>query len=549
MANINFFALGGLDENGKNSYVLEIDNDLFVINAGTKVPINSATGIDTLIPSFDFLQKNQHRIRGIFITDVKNESFSAIPWLLMQIPNAKIYSSEFSKHVIEERISKYKIENGTYKVFTIEKKTKLGKVYVDPIGLAGSLFGINGYNFETQDGNVLFLLNFVLGNAGIFGRTDLNLIKRKLDNKPLLALFVDSGKANLLGNSFNKIDITPTLSSFFEQTSPNARIIVGSYDEEMYLIHEVLGLAKKHKRPVVIYGKNYNRLLDLSELDDFTKNSLPVFLDYKKLNKTKNAVVIVSGSVERLYQRFLRIADNNDVFLKLKSTDAVVMAAPPVNGLEVDYAKTLDQIAKTCPNLIDISETQLYPMRPAKKDIYDLVKFLRPKYFIPLQGLYRYLTVAAQEAQKAGLSAGKTFVLQNGKTLAFVNGELFSQKGIIKEVGETIIDGFGVGDISSEVIRERETLARDGMLSISWLFSYKTKELIGDISIASAGLITKEKKTEIHELVKSLVLQYYRENGLADIKTAQEKIRKMIKKKLFRLMDREPIVLIKFYDI
>lgn len=550
MAKINFFALGGLDENGKNCYVLEVSNDLYVINVGTKVPISSVNGVDTLIADFTFLEKNQHRIKGVFLTDVKNESFSAIPWLLMRIPNLKIYCSPFSKFIVLDRILKYKIGHDSFEIISISKKIQLGQASVQPIPVAGSLPGVYAYNFETIDGNILFLLNLVIGNAGAFGNTNLNQIKQisTSNGKAIFALFLDSGRANLKGKSIEKIGITSRIETFFAETPDTSRIILGAYDEEMYLLGEILELSIKHNRPVIIYGRNYSKLLDLSKRMN-PEVPMPEFLDYKLANKTNNAVVLVVGKVERLYQRFLRITERNDVFLKLRESDSVIMTAPPVNGLEVMHALTLDEIARICPRLIDISESEYYPMRPAQKDIFDVVSFLKPEHFIPLQGLYRYLVVSSQEASAAGVNKSKSFVLQNGRTLSFVDGKLFSQKGIIKEVGETIVDGFGVGDISQEVIKERENLARDGVISISVLMNYKTKELEGDINIASSGIITREMKNQIHDLIKSIVIQVHNEDAMKNLRETQERIRKVIRKKIFRMIDKEPVVLVTFYEI
>ncbi|UVD81971.1 ribonuclease J [Mycoplasma iguanae] len=548
MAKINFFALGGLDENGKNCYVLEVDNDLYIINSGTKVPISSVNGVDTLIPDFKFLEKNQKRIKGVFLTDVKNESFSAIPWLLMRVKNLKIYCSVFSKFIVLERLSKYKIGHNNFEVISLIKRTQIGMATITPISVAGALPGINGYNFETADGNILFLLNLVVGNLGLFGNTNLNFIKKVTNNeKPLLALFLDSGKSNLPGKSIDKIGITSKIEKVFQETKEESRIIIGAYDEEMFILNEVLTLAQKNDRPVIIYGRNYSQLLELS-IRINKEQKMPKFLEYKYANKTKNAVILVVGKVERLYQRFLRITEKNDVFLKLKSEDSVIMIAPPVNGLEVTHALTLDEIARISKNLIDVSESEYYPLRPAKEDIAKIVSFLKPEHFIPLQGLYRYLVVASQEANKAGVSKAKSYVLQNGKTLSFVDGKLFSQKGFIKDAGETIIDGFGVGDISHEVIRERETLGRDGVISISSLLNYKTKKIEGEINIISSGTIIKEIKTEIHDMISSIFIQVCNENNLKNLKDVQEKIRKVVRKLIFKKIDKEPIVLVTFYE-
>ncbi|WGI36676.1 ribonuclease J [Mesomycoplasma lagogenitalium] len=553
MAKINIFALGGLDENGKNSYVIEIDDSIFLVNAGTKVPISSTNGVDTLIPDFSYLEKNKNRIKGVFITDGKNESFSALPWLLMKIKGLKIYCSPFTKFLILDRISKYKIGHEEYEVISItSEKITFKETEVKSIYLAGSIAGVYGYNFETEDGAILILLNFIVGSLNIYGTTNLEKIKNSVESpKGIHTLLIDSGRANYRGKAIDKIDVTPLIESIFYKTENDSRIIIGAIDEEMALLQEVLDLALKYERPVAVYGRTYGQLVDLIRKIKYEGNFLqmPEFIDYKNVQDHKNAVILVTSTNERIYQRFLRITEDNDVYLKLNDSDKVIMIAPPINGLEVLHALTLDEIARITPHVVDITENEYYRIRPAREDIFMTVKELKPQYFIPLQGLYRYLVVSSEIAALAGVNRSNTIVLQNGKIASFIDGKLFSQKGTIKQVGEVIIDGFGIGDISPEVIKEREALARDGVITINSLIDYKTKKLQGELQIASSGIISKENKNQIHEIITSITYQAFLENEKINLKDVQEKIKKQVRKKMFKLYDKEPIVVTVFYEI
>lgn len=548
MSRFNFFALGGIDENGKNCYILEIENSIFVINIGVKVPITSTNGIDTIIPNLQYLEKNKKRIKGVFLTDAKNESFSALPWLLMKIPNLKIYMSTFTKIIVLDRLSKYKIDN-KYEIISIPKELKIDNILIKSIPLGGSINGILGFNFEKEDGNILFLSNIVLGNMGIFGKTDINEIKKYLNpNKELTMLCLDSGKSNVSGLAINKAKVTPIIERYFVEAKENERIIIGAFDEEMSTLHEVLNLAAKYNRPVVAYGRNYAYLLSLS-IKIFNKQKFPEIIDIKQINEVQNAVVLVTGSVHRLYGRFLRITQKNDVFLKLKNNDNVIIIAPPINGLETTHSLMLDEIARITPKLFDITDSQHYFLRPAKDDIYTIVKQLRPKHFVPIQGLYRYLVVAGQIAAAAFVNKSNIHILQNGKVLNFVNNDLYSQKTTISDVKDVAIDGFGVDDISKEVIREREILAKDGVITISCLLDFKTRELFGDIKIITHGIFDKETKKDAKELIKSIVYFVVKEKGTDNLKEVQEKIRKTVTKKIFKTIDKEPMVVVCFYEV
>lgn len=565
MNEIKFFALGGLDENGKNCYVLEINNNIFVINYGTKIPIISSYGIDTLIADFSYLIHQSKRIKGIFISDTKNESLSGLPWLLMEIPDINIYCSSFSKTPIIERISKYNIDTSKINVNVLDEKgIKIDNINIKSIPLAGALPGTIGFAFdvESKDKNetLLFLSNFVDGDLGVYGKTDIYNIKKEFPN--IIALFLDSGMSNFNGKSRDKINIESELEKIFSETKDDERIIVGAYDQEMATLHQVLDIAIKYNRDVVTYGRSYHTYLDL--LKKFNPQlKLPKILDYKYISKHDNKVVIiVSGTVERLFKRFERITQENDVYLKFEKNDHFVMIAPPINGQETESSFVLDEIARITPNITDISEDKFYQCRPTKQDIIDVVNILKPKYFIPIQGLFRYLSVAVREVVANDFPQSRCIILQNGKIAHFKNNELVSQKTRISEIGDIIIDGFGVGDISREVIFERETLIRDGVIIISILTNKQTKEIYDNLDIKYIGVISNEEREKVDEIIKINLVNLYdklilnqeknenNEQETEAISTSfQNTLRKLIKKRVFKLTDKEPMVIVSFNEI
>ena len=551
MSNTRIFALGGLDENGKNCYILEVDKEIYVINSGTKIPISASHGIDTLIPNFKYLEDNANRIKGLFITDVQNESFSALPWLLMIVPNITIYCSDFSLFLIKERISKYNIGKSNHKLKEIDSKgEKIGSIIVEPIELAGALPGTLGFNFKTLDGSVIFMFNFVDADFGIYGKTDIAQIKQ--NNPKILALIMDSGMSNFNGTSSENIDIKNLLDEKFNSIKENERIIVGSYDHEMSSLQQILDLAKKYNRTVITYGRIYHQLLEFL-INSNPNLVLPKIVDYKKIKEEKSCVIIVSGTVERLYKRFVRITDDNDVYLKINNTDHIVMIAAPVNGLETESTYALDELARKTPHIIDYTDNEFYRCRPAKQDIFNIIELLKPEYFIPAQGLYRYMIVAVKEAVRAGLTQNKSIPLQNGKIANFQNGELISQKERISEVGDIIIDGFGIGDISKEVIYEREVIARDGVIVVSALYDKKTKKLFDHIDIKYIGVIASKDREQIDILIENTVTHIYYDElkffTKFSLYNVQDTIRKVVRKKIFKMTDKEPMVVIIFNEI
>ncbi|NQZ66123.1 MAG: ribonuclease J [Mycoplasmatales bacterium] len=545
MADINIFALGGQDENGKNSLVIENNNDIYVVNAGLKVPINNLNGIDGIIPDFSYLKKRKGRVKGIFITHAHDEVFAAIPWLVMDLEGVTIYASKYTAEVISERISKYKIGHNNYKIEIIKENQKIGSLNIKTFSVANSIPGSLSYNFQTEDGDILVMGNNVIEDLGPFGHTDLEKIKS--ESNEILAVILDSRIANYKGHSYEKKSVIPSIKDFFDKAGKDQRIIVGAYDEEVYSIDEVIKLAQKEGRPIVSYGRAFDNLY--SKIKKVYKLNLPDFEDYKKANKIDNAVILVTGTWSRLYQRFVRIALGNDVFMKFKENDNIIMIAPPINGMEVIYADSLDEVARIAPNILDVSDKDFYKLRSAQEDIRTILKTFKPKYFLPTGGLYRYLVVATKIAIETGITQDRNIVLQNGKIGHFQNGKLASQKAKIKEYGDVIIDGFGVGDVSYEVIRERQTLATGGLVSISMQLDRRTKKPLGEMNIQILGLITKSQLKVTHDAIHSIVLQKINEANNFDYREIQNQIRKRTRKVIQKMYDKEPLVIITFYEV
>lgn len=545
MAKINIFALGGQDENGKNSLVIETSKDIYVVNAGLKVPINNLNGIDGIIPDFQHLIDNKEKIRGIFITHSHDEVFAALPWLIMDLPGITIYASKYTAQIIEDRVSKYKLGHNDYKIEVISDSQKIGEDNIKSFSVANSIPGSLAYNFQTEDGDVVVMGSNTIEDLGPFGHTDLEKIKS--ESNDILALLLDSRIANYKGHSSEKKSIIPTIKSFFDKAGAKERIIIGAYDEEVYTIQEVLELAKKSGRPVVSYGRAFDALY--SKLREQHKIDIPEFEDYKKANKLDNAVVLVTGTWARLYQRFVRIANESDVFLKFRENDNIIMISPPINGMEVIYADSMDEVAKKSPNILDVSDKDYYKLRSASEDIKQIISTLKPKYFLPTNGLYRYLVVATKLAIEVGVTQDRNVILQNGKIAIFENKELISQKTNIKSYGDVIIDGFGVGDVSFEVIRERQTLATGGLISIAMQLDRRTKKPISEMSIQVLGLVTKPNLKEVQELVHSVVLQKFEEAKRFDYREIQNQIRKRARKVIQRRYDKEPLVVVTFYEV
>jgi len=303
----------------------------------------------------------------------------------------------------------------------------------------------------------------------------------------------------------------------------------------------------KYDRPIILYGRAYSILFKRAVI--LFGLRMPRVVDYRKSNYTNNAVILITGTWSRLYQRIVRIATNNDIYLKLKHSDHFIMAAPPVNGMEVEQSVALDEVAKITGDIIDISETDFYPLKPAKEDIQEFVRAIKPRFFLPISSLYRYMIEASKQAISQGVTQDRNVILKNGYILYLKDKELASQKGKIDSYGEILIDGYGAGDVSFAVVREREVLAAGGLITIAFVLSRKTKKPIGDINVQFAGVATKAELKKLTEIVQSVVIQKLEELEKWDYREAQNIIRKRVRKVVSKTTNKEPLVVTSFFEM
>jgi ribonuclease J len=232
---------------------------------------------------------------------------------------------------------------------------------------------------------------------------------------------------------------------------------------------------------------------------------LPKIVNYQEIEKLKSTIVLLTGPGSHLYQRLDKIAEGNDNFLKLRKSDLVMVIAPPINGHEKFASRAEDKVAEITTNLVDISRDNFYDAKPADQDIMKTLETLKPKYFFPIRGLYCYLSIASKLARKTGMAGDKVAILQNAKVAVFQDNKLISQKEIIKDSTEIIIDGLGIGDIAPSVIHEREVLARDGLLIVTIILDRKTHKLKHNIEIQTEGLVSPISKDSYLELIKERI--------------------------------------------
>ena len=547
---VRIFALGGLDENGKNMYVIEINEDIFVLEAGMKYPESTMPGIDIIIPDYTYLIKNKDRVKAYIVTQGHDDCMGAITYAYKDVP-APIYCSKVTCEMIKDTARRYrqntKLEfNIVDTTSNIEINGREFKFFSTTHSVAQTM----GVAINTSQGYIVYTGDYII-DCGAFQkfRTDLKALARIAENK-ILCLMTESVGSNKPDYASPNHKLTPLIKRQFEEF--NGRVVVALYNQNLFGIQEVINLGVKNNKKIVIFSKDMETLvsnIDIEGLLDVPKRNRGTLEDLKKEDQS-DVLVIITSNGERLFRILERIA-NEEMYeekgLLLGENDLIIMAAPSVPGVEVIAVNVLDLLYRTGAKIINISNKKIASMHAHEEDLKTVVSMLQPQYYIPVKGYYKDLICNATLANnmQIGLNHSNIFVLDNGMVAKFVDGKYVAGEEMI-QVGELMVDGLGIFDAGSVVINDRNKLADDGVIILGVTIDSQTKEIVAGPDVQTRGLVFIKESEHLVKDVANLYIDVVKDafnNPKLDINEKRVHIREKISKYVKKETGKDPMVL------
>ena len=487
MKQVRIFALGGLDEDGKNMLVVEVNQSIFVIEAGLKYPDNDQHGIEMIIPDVRYLVENKERVKGIFITHGHDDVMAAIGNLVKQV-HAPIYTAPLTALLIEDELKKNGISG--VKIHRIKRGSsfKIDKINIITFGMTQSIADGFGMAIETPSGYVVYTSEFIVDydiNSEAFS-CDIPALA-EIGKKGVLALLTESVGASRTGHTSPHHKISEWIEPAFE--SAESRIIVTTYEQNLFRLIEIIELANKYNRKIIFYNAEQRKTLKMAEQLGYYH--IPVGLELPNSHANTcmdNVVIIVSGSGSHLFKQMLKIALKEDDNLELRKNDTVIIASPIVPGTEKEAAKMENEIYKEDVKVVTLDRRKVFSMHASSEDIKLMMYLFKPKYFIPFKGEYRHLIANANIALDMGWKANRILLLDNGQIARFVNGECTDVAEMLT-LEDVMVAGKDNLDVSGMVLRDRETLATDGAIVVGVVVDFRSKKIIGGPDVQSRGVI------------------------------------------------------------
>lgn len=545
MNQIRIYALGGLDEDGKNLTVLEINQDIFILDVGLKYPDRQRRlGVEIIIPDFKTLIENKHRIKAIFITHGHDDAMSALPYLLKHI-NVPVYSTAFTSSLIEIILKEQGIKEYNLKIVKRHDQFMIENTMVKTFGITHSIADAMGVAIDTPEGYIVYAAEFIIDFNNRHSAFACDLIElADIGKKGVFALLTESIGADRSGFTAPNHRISDYLENTLENTSN--RIILTMYEQNLYRLIEVLELARKFKRKVVFYNNHQRLLLTQVERLGYYKMPMDLELPLSRFNNdSEDVIVIVSGSGIATFKTLHKIAISEDDRLNLRSTDTIFIASPVVPGTEKEAAAMENELYKEDVDVITLDKKKVFSMHAAVEDIKMLMYLMKPKYFVPIHGEYRHLIANANIALDMGYYADKIVVLDNGQIATFEKGMLTNTTTHI-ELETVLIDGNEKLDFSGLVLRDREMLSTDGVIVIGLSIDFKTKSIVGGPDVQSRGFVYLKDADylvkEISSILEKTVLDYVKNNKY-DNMTARNDARDRMSKYVFKETGKRPMIL------
>lgn len=527
MSKIKIFALGGLNEEGKNMYVVKVDNDIFIFDAGLKYAEDKLLGVDYIIPNFDYIKENIKNIKGLFITHGHEKNMGAVCDIVSEVPNLKVYATRFTANLLRKELFDSNVRFKNIIEIDPHKKISFGKNSIFPVRLTHSIPDNVGYALNTKDGTIFYTGNYVF-DATMLGPYKADIGKLAYIGKQgVLCLLGESMYADKTGYTSPKNRIDRLIKDTLNKT--DNRVIVNVFTAHVSRIEELFNEISKTTRRVVVMGHKLQRMINETIDNNYIKFDKDRIGDLSNIDD-KDVVILVSNEREKPFMNLNRIINGYDKYVKIKSTDTIFFMEPINDYNEKLAIRVIDDISKAGASVVTMSRKDNLLHHASSEDIMLMLDLMNPKYYMPVIGEYRHMVANANAASHIGMPKENILLKQNGDVVTIINGELKDVNEKVK-VDSVLIDGNSSQDVGQLVLKDRELLSDNGIVVICATLDKRTKEILAYPEVLTKGFIYVKENTDLIEEMKRISIEVINENT-SDNYVEYNKIKMSIRERL-----------------
>jgi len=542
---LKIIPLGGLGEIGLNMMVFEYGKTLFVVDAGLMFPEDYMLGIDYVIPDMDYLKQSKLKVSGIILTHAHEDHIGALSYLLKEI-NAPVFGTPFTLGLVRHKLEEKNLLSSAalHEVFPGEK-LKLGAFQIEFIRVGHSVVDGVGLAINTPIGLIVHTGDFKISYSSIDGMlTDVNRFAL-CGKEGVLALLSDSTNVEKEGYTISDKEISDTLARIME--GKKGRIIIALFASNITRIQHIVNIAREREKKIVISGRSIEVSVNIArELGYLTVlEGMEIGIDQIGDFSDDEIIMVTTGSQGEPMSALARMASGTHKQIKVKQEDTVILSSKFIPGNEKAIANIINRLYKRGADVIYEKISNIHVSGHAfREELKLMINLTKPKYFIPIHGEYRHLTLHARLAEQVGISHENVILAENGQIIKFDE-----KGGKIEErvtTGRVLVDGKGIGDVGRSVLKERRLLSEHGLVVVNLAFDEETGIVVYGPEIVSKGFVFETETGHLVEDAQCVILEIVEEIG-PDVSGRVDKIRKKIQSDLknyfFFTIGRRPVIL------
>ena len=544
---VNIYALGGLQEVGKNTYCIENDDTLIIVDAGIMFPEQGILGIDYVIPDYTHLKNVRNKIKALFITHGHEDHIGAIPFLLQSVNIPVIYAPKLATALIKNKLEENHISNKIKIVeYTEEDQITVDTFKVQFFRVTHSIPDSYGICIDTPQGRIVTTGDFKIDLTPV--GEDISLSKiAKIGEEGVDLLLSDSTNAEKEGYTLSERSVISSIFEIFSKTS--GRLIISTFSSNISRIQQIVEACIRFNRKILIVGRSMENTVNISRQYGYIKipDSSLITADKLKDYKNNEIVILCTGSQGEPMAALSRIANGEHSLIKICPGDTVVFSSSPIPGNGASVNAVVNQLVRCGAEVINNSIfSNLHASgHPSKQELRIILKLFKPKYFMPVHGEYRMLRLHGEIAQTLGIPKENIFVLANGDSLVLRKHEITEGKRI--QTDDIYIDGKDFTGLSTAVIRDRNILANDGMVAVLMSIDSRTNSILAMPEIVTKGFIYMEDENAIKTIEEARQIAYKElktiMNGKATFGEIKNTMKTSLSQFLYSKTHRSPMII------
>lgn len=542
---LKIMSLGGLNEIGKNMTVLEYGRDIIIVDCGVGFPEGDMYGVDLVIPDVTYLIKNQNKIRGIFLTHGHEDHIGSLPYVLQQI-KAPVHGTRLTLGLVKLKLEEHKILDKC-KLITHEagETVKAGNFQVEFIHVNHSIADAVAFAIKTPIGTVVMTGDFKIDPTAEDGMIDLGRFGQ-LGKEGVLALLCDSTNVERGGYTANEMVVTESFDRLFKNC--DQRIIVSTFASNAYRLQSLITVAHKYGRKIAFSGRSMENILKVSTELGYMKLPPKTVVDInqiKSIPKDK-LVIVATGSQGEDMSALYRMAYASHRQVEIQAGDRVILSASAIPGNEKAIGNIINELYRKGADVVCDKLSEVHVSGHACQEELKIIHgLLKPRFFIPVHGEQRHLRIHAKLAVNAmGMDPRHVIISDLGRVIE-LTGRSCKLTGTVP-AGKVLVDGSGVGDVGSVVLRDRKHLAQDGMLVVVVNLSAEDGSILSGPDIITRGFIYVKESEELMDNLREITLsalEKCRNRQARDWAAIKSAIKSDLSHYLFKTTKRNPMIL------